>query len=253
MIREFTKENLKIKVFDSRLQMGQDGAEKAAARIRKLLDEKRTVNILFAAAPSQNELLDSLARQPDIEWERINAFHMDEYIGLPDGDPRTFGEYLKKRIFSKVPFGAIYYINGISGDQPAVCRKYGELLDSHPLDFGFLGIGENGHIAFNDPPVADFDDPEKVKIVELDAKCRQQQVNDGCFATLEEVPKEAITLTLPALRRIPSIFCTAPTFNKAQAVHDMVYGPVSTSCPASILRLHPDTTVYLDEASASML
>lgn len=253
MIREFTKENLRIKVFASRQQMGEDGAEKAAERIRKLLDEKQTVNILFAAAPSQNELLDNLALQPGIEWERINAFHMDEYIGLPDGDPRTFGEYLKNRIFSKVPFGGIYYINDIGDDQPTVCRRYAELLDRFPLDFGFLGIGENGHIAFNDPPVADFDDPEKVKIVELDGKCRQQQVNDGCFATLAEVPIQAVTLTLPSLRRIPSIFCTAPTINKAQAVHDMVYGPVATSCPASILRLHPDTTVYLDEASASML
>ena len=253
MIREFTKDGLKIKVFASRGQMGKECAERAAARLRELLDREWTVNVLFAAAPSQNEFLDNLAQQPGIEWERINAFHMDEYIGLPQGDSRTFGEYLKERIFSKVPFGAVHYINSIDGDPQTVCREYAALLAAHPLDFGFLGIGENGHIAFNDPPVADFNDPLEVKVVELDAICRQQQVNDGCFASLSEVPAQAVSLTIPALLRIPHIFCIAPTVNKAQAVHDMVDGPVSTDCPASILRRHSDTTVYLDAASASKL
>ena len=253
MIKEYTKENLKIRIFATRDEMGNHGAEMAAQRIRTLLKNKDVINILFAAAPSQNELLANLCMKPDIEWNRINAFHMDEYIGLPIDNPQTFGKYLNNHIFSKVPFRKIYYINGLSDDPKETCNIYTELLNNNPLDFGFLGIGENGHIAFNDPPVADFEDPLDIKVVELDAICRQQQVNDACFIKLADVPTHAITLTIPALFRIPAIFCTAPTVKKAQAIYNTINGEISTKCPASILRLHRDTTIYLDEASASLL
>ncbi len=252
-MKELKIDNLTVKIFDTREEMGREDSRLAAEKIKKLLSEKETVNILFAAAPSQNELLDNLCEEPGIDWERINAFHMDEYIGLPADAPQSFGNYLKNRIFSKKPFRKIFYINGISDDPKVTCQKYTELLKEYPLDMGFFGIGENGHIAFNDPPVALFDDPQDVKVVELDGICRQQQVNDGCFKSLAEVPTHAITLTVPTLFKVPVIICTVPTSNKAKAVREMAYGPIASSCPASILRRHPDTTVFLDKASASLL
>ena len=250
---QIIRNNVRLNIFSTREEMGKAGASMAAAEIRRILETKETVNILFAAAPSQNDILGSLIAEKDIEWDRINAFHMDEYIGLPAGDPRSFGTYLDEHIFKHKPFRKIYYINSINGTPSEICSAYAGLLKDNSLDIGFLGIGENGHIAFNDPEVADFSDPLPVKVVRLDDICRQQQVNDGCFPSLEEVPTHAITLTIPVLFGIPSIFFTAPTVNKAKAIHDMVYGPVSTSCPASILRNHGNTDVFLDSDSASLL
>lgn len=253
MTREFTKDKLTGKVFPTREEMGRDGAARAAEHIRRILSEKDTANILFAAAPSQNELLHNLSLEPGIDWGRVNAFHMDEYIGLPVDAPQTFGNYLRYNIFSKLPLGKIYYINGISDDPEETCRRYTELLSGNPLDFGFFGIGENGHIAFNDPHVAFFDDPLEVKVVELDAACRQQQVNDGCFPTLADVPTHAITLTVPALMRIPVIFCTVPGINKANAIRATFNGPITEDCPASVLRRHDNAVVYMDTQSASLI
>jgi glucosamine-6-phosphate deaminase len=253
MIREIANDKLKGRIFSSREEMGRNGAANAAGYIRSLLSEKESVNILFAAAPSQNELLHYLSLEEGIEWKRVNAFHMDEYIGLGMDAPQTFGNYLRKNIFDKLPLGKIYYINGISDDPTDTCSRYTELLDENPLDFGFFGIGENGHIAFNDPHVAFFDDPFDVKVVELDAACRMQQVNDGCFPALDEVPTHAITLTIPALIKVPAIFCTVPGINKANAVKETFTGAITEDCPASILRRHDNTVVYLDSKSASLI
>ena len=170
--------------------------------------------MIFAAAPSQNDFLEALIDDKTIEWERINAFHMDEYIGLGPDDPQGFGNFLKERIFDKVPFKSIFYINGQSDNLQEECERYAELLDSYPVDIVCLGIGENGHIAFNDPHVAHFNDSERVKIVSLDEKCRVQQVHDGCFSTLDRVPMSAFTLTIPALIAAEYMFCMVPSKTK---------------------------------------
>lgn len=253
MNKEIVKNNVVVRIFPSRAEMGQDAAREAARRIRRLLAGKSEVNILFASAPSQNELLEALVAEEGIEWERVNAFHMDEYIGLAPEAPQGFGNYLKHKIFDRKNFKSVHYMAGISDDPRTTCAEYARLLREHPLDFGFFGIGENGHLAFNDPHVARFDDPETVKTVDLDAKCRMQQVNDGCFARLEDVPVYAITLTMPVLTAIPQIFCTVPGAQKANAVRRALCGGVATDCPASVLQRHGDTTIYLDAESASLL
>ncbi|HEX3385934.1 MAG TPA: glucosamine-6-phosphate deaminase [Mucilaginibacter sp.] len=221
-------------------------------KIRELLAVQNFVNIIFAAAPSQNEFLMTLIEQKDyIEWQRVNAFHMDEYIGLPESAPQLFGSFLEEKIFSQLPFRTVNYLNGNAADPNAECERYAELLVQNPPDIICMGIGENGHIAFNDPHVADFDDPKMVKIVDLDYECRQQQVNDGCFVTLDAVPTHALTLTVPALMSGKTIYCIVPGRNKANAVKNTITGKVSEACPASILTKHPNTILFLDNDSAS--
>lgn len=209
--------------------------------------------MIFAAAPSQNEMLECLTAQPDIDWNRVNAFHMDEYIGLPAGAPQAFGEYLKEHIFSKVPFGKVYYLNAQAQNAQAECDRYSALLKKFPVDIVCLGIGENGHIAFNDPWVADFEDSALVKIVPLDPICRQQQVNDGCFETIDDVPAHAMTLTIPALAAGKHMFCTVPSKTKAWAVEQTVKAKISKEIPATIMRCHADATLFCDTCSGEMI
>ncbi len=207
----------------------------------------------MASAPSQDELLASLASAPDIDWGKITIFHMDEYEGLPESHPATFRAYQKRNFLSKITPRAFHGIRGELPDLNAECTRYAALLAEAPIDLLCMGIGENGHIAFNDPPVADFCDRLDAKVVDLDAACRQQQVNDGCFPEIESVPARAITLTCPALMRAAHAVCIAPGPRKAKAVRDTLLGPVSEACPASILRTHPDAHLYLDTGSASGL
>lgn len=244
--------SFKVKIFEDREKLGKAAAEDAGAYIRKLQKEKDEINCIFAAAPSQNEFLKYLIRQ-DIDWTRINAFHMDEYIGLNKGDPRLFSSFLYNSIFSKVPFKHVYYIYEDGIGIEAQIARYTELITKYPVDITFMGIGENGHIAFNDPHAADFNDRYLVKIVELDEKCRRQQVNDGCFATMDDVPKSAVTLTIPALMKARRIFCMVPSHTKAEAVRNTVLGQVSEKCPATILRKHIDSTLYIDRESGRYL
>jgi glucosamine-6-phosphate deaminase len=204
MTREFKTGKLQVKIATDRAAMGETAASEVIAKINALLANQPFVNIIFAAAPSQNEFLAALTKA-SLDWSRIRAFHMDEYIGLNETAPQRFGNFLKEKIFGKLPFAAIYYLNGNAAAPVEECKRYADLLLEYPVDIVCMGIGENGHIAFNDPPVADFNDPELVKIVELDRLCRQQQVNDGCFATLNEVPVNAVTLTIPALMTAPFI------------------------------------------------
>lgn len=186
-------------------------------------------------------------------WNRIHALHMDEYIGLQADAPQRFGNYLKEHIFAALPFKSIHYLY-IEGASPEnICAHYEEVLQKHPIDIVFMGIGENGHIAFNDPHVALFDDPQQVKVVLLDEVCRTQQVHDGCFSSLEKVPQQAVTITIPVMMKATRIFCIVPGKPKANAVKETLYGPVSTTCPASILRTHPHATLYCDRDSASLL
>lgn len=247
----FRKDKLGVKIYDTRKCMGEGAAADAAACIGNLLAEREHVNIIFAAAPSQNEFLEALLHA-GIEWDRVNAFHMDEYIGLPGDAPQGFGNYLRRTIFDRAPFRSVHYINGQSAPEDA-CRQYSGLLMENPADIVFMGIGENGHIAFNDPHVADFRDTRMMKVVDLDEKCRMQQVHDGCFSTIDEVPSFALTLTVPALMSAARIFCIVPSGTKSAAVKSAVDGDICESCPASILRTKPDATLYLDNDSSRLL
>ena len=250
-MQQFIKDKLTVEVFETRPQMGNAAAGDIAECIASLLKVKETVRMIFAAAPSQNEVLEALVSNPSVDWSRVEAFHMDEYLGLDKNAPQGFGNFLKDRIFSKLPFKAVHYINGQTTAE-AVCKEYAELLTAAPVDIVCMGVGENGHIAFNDPP-ADFMNKETIKPVQLDEVCRQQQVNDGCFATIDDVPKTALTLTVPTLFAGENLFCVVPAKTKAKAVYTMINEPVSEDCPASILRKHNSAKLYLDADSSSML
>lgn len=243
---------LAVKIYDSRAEMGAAAAADVAACMRKLLETKETINMIFAAAPSQNEVLAALKADKTIEWNRVNAFHMDEYVGLPKGAPQRFSEFLKNALFDHVPLRSVNLIDGSEGAE-AECARYSALLENYPVDIVVMGIGENGHIAFNDPPVADFHDPLRMKPVKLDDVCRMQQVHDGCFASFDLVPEKAITLTVPTLLRTSKLICAVPGSTKAKAAYDMLNGPIGVECPASSLRLHPDATLYLDADAAALL
>lgn len=236
---------MEINVFDSRKEMGEAAAKAVEERILKILEEKENVRIVFAAAPSQNEFLAALSTSSKIPWEKVTAFHMDEYVGLSKDSPALFSNFLKEKLFDKLPFGKINLIDG-SQNPEEECDRYASLLHHAPIDLVCMGIGENGHIAFNDPPVADFSDSKIVKMVELDSVCRQQQVNDGCFSTLEKVPSHALTLTIPALLDTEYICCVVPGKNKRHALTDTISGPMDTKCPASILRIHGNCLLFVD-------
>lgn len=254
MARELKAGNLTVKIYSDRVSMGTAAANMIGELIARLLNEKPYVNIIFAAAPSQNEVLAALVKkEDDFDWERVNAFHMDEYIGLPNDHPALFSSFLKNSLFDKLPFHTVNYINGNAPDVAAECERYADLLNKHPADIVCMGIGENGHIAFNDPHVADLDDPLQVKIVDLDHECRQQQVNDGCFTALEQVPTHATTLTVPALMAGKYIYCMVPGRNKAAAVAHTLYNGVDERCPASVLRRHPQAILFLDGDSSSFV
>ena len=243
---------LEVRQYATRQEMGAAAAGDIRDRILALLQEKPYINMIFAAAPSQNEVLQGLAEDPQIPWQRINAFHMDEYIGLPVTAPQRFGNFLGRHLFDKVPLRAVHYIDSAANPEEAA-EKYARLLQEYPVDIVVMGIGENGHIAFNDPGFADFNDPKKVKTVVLDPVCRQQQVNDGCFAALEEVPMYALTLTVPALMAAPWKFCIVPAKSKAWAVRQTLQGPVTDMLPASVLRLQENAVLYLDKESGALL
>lgn len=252
LIKRFKKDNLDVQVYDSRQAMGEGAAAEAVAYLKDLLSRKNEIYMIFAAAPSQNEFLEAVSKAEGIDWGRVHALHMDEYVGLPDDAPQGFGNFLKRAIFDKVPFASVELI-GTSSDSEAAIARYEALLAAHHVDVVFMGIGENGHIAFNDPHVADFNDTERIKKVDLDLKCRTQQVHDGCFETLEQVPEYALTLTCPVLFSADRLFCVVPAATKADAVKATVEGPVSEVCPATILRRHAAATLYVDTDSGKYL
>ena len=252
-MKNFKKDKLTVNIYSSRDEMGAAAAADVKAAILRALGEKETINMIFAAAPSQNEVLFNLANDKEIPWGRVNAFHMDEYIGLDKDAPQGFGNFLNNAIFGIAPFKSVNYIRIDAPDAEAECERYSALLREHPVDIVVLGIGENGHIAFNDPPFADFSDTKLVKTVKLDEVCRNQQVNDGCFATINDVPTHALTLTVPALTSGKELYCIVPAKTKAQAVFATLNGEITPDCPASVLRTHERATLYLDPDSASLL
>ncbi len=250
MIREFVAGKLHVMIYESRELMGAAAADAIAAEVNDLMKQKEEVNIIFAAAPSQNEVLGGL-RCKALEWNRINAFHMDEYVGLADDAQQRFGKFLADALFDHVVFRSVHFINGNAPDINAECARYAALLEKYPADIICLGIGENGHIAFNDPPVADFHDRLMVKEVELDQACRQQQVNDGCFASIDVVPTHAITLSVPALMKGKSLHCVVPGATKIDAVDNTIHREVREQYPSTILKTHPKAALYLDIISSS--
>ncbi|MCB9059023.1 MAG: glucosamine-6-phosphate deaminase [Calditrichae bacterium] len=246
-------DKLNVNIYPDRKTLGKEAAISVAGKIRDLLSIKDEIRMIFAAAPSQNEVLEELINMDGIDWTKITGFHMDEYIGLALESPQRFGIFLREKIFNRVPFKQVHYIQPKIGKEEEECSRYSKLLQEKPIDIICMGIGENGHIAFNDPPVADFNDLQLVKVVELDEKCRQQQVNDGCFKTFESVPKKAITLTVPMLFSGENLFVVVPGESKARAIFDTLMGSVSNQCPASILRNHSNAHLYIDKNSASLL
>lgn len=251
-MKEITVNSLRVKIYSNRSEMGTEAARLAGRQIRQLLQEKDEVNIIFAAAPSQNEFLTALL-QEEIEWQRVNAFHMDEYLGLPADAPQQFGLFLRQRLFDKVPFGEVFYLNGNTSNPEEECARYRSLLVEHPTDLVCMGIGENTHLAFNDPHVADFNDPHLVKVVDLDDACKQQQVNDGAFSDPADVPTYAFTLTIPALMNARHVFCMVPGKNKSDAVLHTLRGEISEKYPSTILRTHPNAILFLDADSAAAI
>ena len=242
---------LAVHIAESRSEMGVRAAADIAREIRACLERQPGVRMIFAAAPSQSEMLTALRTEKNIDWHRVTAFHMDEYLGLPVDAPQRFGLWLSRAIFDHLPFAAVHLIEPGS-DPTQVAADYAAKLNVAPIDIVCCGIGSNGHLAFNDPPV-DFEDPLTVKAVHLDAQCRQQQVDDRCFSTLSDVPTCALTITVPGLLAARAIFCTVPGALKKDAVRRALLEPISPMCPASALRTHPRCNLYLDPDSASDL
>lgn len=252
-VRELTYDQLACRVYGSNAEMGQAAAEHAASVLRTAIAERGVANVVLAAANSQLTFLQALCEQPGINWQAVNAFHMDEYLDLAPGHPASFALFLRRHLVDQVPVGAFYPVPGRPADVDLACRGYELLLKANPVDLCCLGIGENGHVAFNEPPVADFQDPVWLKRVQLDEKSRRQQVGEGHYGSLDEVPTHALTMTIPALRAARTMICIVPETRKAQAVHDTLLGPVSTACPASILRQTPQAVLYLDVDAAALV
>lgn len=245
-IKMETVDQLHVRVYENRKQMGQAAGMDVVNKMKQLLVEKDRIRMIFAAAPSQNEILEALVQAEGIDWSRVTAFHMDEYIGLPKDHPQRFSQFLEDHLFDHVPIKDIQMIDSSQSTEEE-CKRYASLIEEAPIDIVCLGIGENGHIAFNDPPVADFNDPEIIKPIALDDVSRQQQVNDGCFPNISAVPTHALTLTIPALMSGSHLYCVVPGPTKKEAVQKTLNGPITTDCPASILRRHEDCTLYLDK------
>jgi glucosamine-6-phosphate deaminase len=243
--------DMNIKVFKDKVSLAAAAAEQAAAIIRNAIYENGRARIVAATGASQFEFLDVLTKAADIDWKRVEMFHLDEYIGLPMSHPASFRNYLLKRLIKKVGISRYYLLDG-EADPASVAREIGNILNAATVDVAFVGVGENGHLAFNDPP-ADFETEEPYLVVELDEACRRQQLGEGWFASIEEVPRKAISMSVRQILKSREIICVVPDKRKAQAVADCFEGEISPDVPASILRSHEKTTVYLDQDSASLL
>jgi glucosamine-6-phosphate deaminase len=253
-VTEILRDRLRTVVLPDPAQMGATAADYAGDRLRGMLATQPRARVIFAAAASQAEFLASLATRAGIDWSRVDAFHLDEYAGLPLGHEHSFGRWLDRHIWSLVQPGTVERLDGCNPDGArAEAARYGALLADGGIDLALVGIGENGHVAFNDPHVADFDDPLWVKPVEIDDTSRHQQVRDGAFDRFEDVPRIALTVTMSTIRACRVISLVVPGPQKAAAVAGTLNGPVTTACPASVLRGHPDAVLFVDEAAASLV
>jgi glucosamine-6-phosphate deaminase len=243
---------VEVRVFDTKAAMAAEAGRRAGAALREAIGRSGHAHVIAATGASQFEFLDALVKEAGIEWARTIFFHLDEYVGLPDTHPASFRRYLKERIVDRVHPGAFHFIDGDAPDPEAECRRVGDLIAQHPIDVAFVGIGENGHLAFNDPP-ADFETRRPYLVVQLDAACRRQQLGEGWFAGIEDVPERAISMSISQILKSREIVCVVPDARKAQAVRDCLEGEVSPAHPASVLQRHPRTTVFLDADSARLL
>ena len=249
----FSVDLLTVVVADDVVELARGAAAEAADALRAAIDARGEANVMLATGNSQLAFLAQLVEAGGIDWARVRAFHMDEYVGLGPMHPASFQRYMRERVAAKLPVKEFHYLRGDTGDTEAEAQRYESLLRAHPLDLCCCGIGENGHLAFNDPPFADFEDARDVKIVGLDEASRRQQVGEGHFTSIDDVPNHAITVTIPALLRAGRVLAIVPDQRKARPVRDALHGPVTTECPASILRRCSNATLFLDTESASLL
>lgn len=249
MTRKFQKDLLNVHVYDDAESMGLAAATNVANLLNQTINKKGRAFLILATGALKFLFLKYLQQQ-SIAWDNITVFHLDEYIGLSEAHPASFRKYLKDRILDRVKPHKVHFLHGDADDSEAEALRYENLLKGNPIDVACIGVGENGHIAFNDPPVADFNDPKLVKVVRLDEACRRQQLGEGWFPALDDVPQFALSLTIPAIMNSTYISCVVPDSRKATAVAQMLNGPIQTSCPASILRDHKNATLYLDNDSA---
>ncbi len=252
MPTETVVDALRVRVFDDTDTLGVAAAEHAASVLHDAIDARGVGHAMFATGNSQIMFLAALVQGQSLDWTRVVGFHMDEYVGITADHPASFRRYLRERLVERVPLRAFHFVAGDAPDPDAECARYAALLRDHPLDLCCLGIGENGHLAFNDPP-ADFEDPLDVKVVALDEVCRQQQVGEGHFPAVAAVPTHAITVTIPALLRARTVLAIVPEARKAEPVRRTLERTIDPMCPASILRRQPHATLYLDRDSASSM
>jgi glucosamine-6-phosphate deaminase len=246
-------DNLPVAIYQSNEAMGRAAAQDAREIINQAMVKQGQANVILATGNSQLTFLEALRELAGIDWSRVNVFHMDEYLDLAPTHPASFPLFLRRHFLDFVDVGAFYPVPGQPSDVEQACRAYEALLRQHPLDLVAMGFGENGHLAFNDPPYAKFDDPTWVKVIELAEASRRQQVGEGHFGSLEEVPTQAITLTIPALLAPGAILCIVPEARKAEAVRACLTGPITEDCPGSILRRVDHARLYLDQESAAQL
>jgi glucosamine-6-phosphate deaminase len=251
--QRFRREKLNVEVYSSREQAAAAAAEAAAREIKRLERENATISVIFATGASQLSTLRALTEIADMPWDRIEGFHMDEYAGISPEHRASFRRYMRTELTEKVGMLRFHEINGNAPSAEQECREYGTALRLARPQLCLLGIGENGHLAFNDPGVADFEDPLDMKVVDLDNECKEQQVAEGWFASVKEVPAQALTLTIPTLLRVPKLIVSVPGSRKAGIVKRALNEAISKDCPATILRTHPDATLYLDGESAAEL
>jgi len=242
---------MNVEVFESKMKLGEAAADIAVKIIRRAIAERDVAFVVAATGASQFEFLDALVRQ-DLDWTKTVFFHLDEYVGLPATHPASFRRYLKERIVDRVPLRSFHFINGEAEDVCEECRRLGQLISQQPIDVAFVGIGENGHLAFNDPP-ADFETDQPYIVVDLDEACRKQQVGEGWFRNIDEVPSQAISMSIRQILKASSVLCIVPDKRKAEAVKNCVELEVSPSRPASILQNHKNATLFLDRDSSSLL
>ncbi|HXQ89965.1 MAG TPA: glucosamine-6-phosphate deaminase [Acidimicrobiales bacterium] len=250
--RRHAVDHLEVQVHSDGDALAAVAADEAITVLRRAVEARGVAHAMFATGNSQLAFVRSLASRDGVPWSDVVVFHMDEYVGIGPDHPAGFQRWIRERISARVHPREAHYIDGLA-DPDAECARYASLLRTHPLDLCCLGIGENGHLAFNDPPVADFEDPLDVKVVELDGACRRQQVNEGHFPAIGEVPALAVTVTIPALLRAGRVLAIVPEQRKARPVRDALLGPVSTACPASVLRCHDNVALHLDAGSAGLL
>ena len=252
-IKTLHVDSLPVRIYQNQPDLAQDVARTAHEYLTDLLARKAGAAVILATGNSQIKFLEQLISLGGVDWSRVTLFHMDEYLGIDGNHTASFRRYMRERVEQRVKPKIFNYLNGDAAQPLDECARYTQLLEAQPIDLCCLGVGENGHLAFNDPPVADFHDPHKVKLVQLDHACRQQQVSEGHFPNLAAVPPYAFTLTIPALCSAQRMLCIAPEKRKAKAIFDALRGPVSIACPASFLRKQSHATLFLDSDSASLL